>query len=87
MIVHRFQLSVNCFLANNELDEMTEEQKFIAMFNKDRNISNGLYWGLKYYFEKRYYEAIPYLESVFESLSQEMHLLNNKHKSMFYEIC
>lgn len=74
-------------LANNELDEMTEEQKFIAMFNKGRNISNGLYWGLKYYFEKRYYESIPYLESVFESLSQEMHLFNNKHKSMFYEIC
>ena len=74
-------------LANNELDEMTEEQKFIAMFNKGRNISSGLYWGLKYFFEKRYYESIPYLESVFESLSQEMHLLNNKHKSMFYEIC
>ncbi|MBQ2120881.1 MAG: hypothetical protein II199_00135, partial [Bacteroidaceae bacterium] len=74
-------------LANNELDEMTEEQKFIAMFNKGRYVSNGLYWGLKYYFEKRYYEAIPYLESAFENLSQEMHLLNNKHKNLFYEIC
>ncbi len=73
-------------LRDNQTDELTDEQRVILYISVP-SIAYCTYWGKKYYYEQRYYEALLFLEAAYQSWNKNFFNLNEKEKSAFYDIC
>lgn len=73
-------------LKANKLDELTECQQLICDTDK-RNLAIELYWGRKYYHQKRYYEALYHLELIYNQMNADFHHLSDELKEKFYNVC
>ena len=73
-------------LRDNQTDELTDEQRAILYISVP-SIAYCTYWGKKYYYEQRYYEALLFLEAAYQSWNKNFFNLSEKEKSAFYDIC
>ena len=69
-----------------EAQEMTAEEKLISYSDEENNAYN-MFRGRQLFLERRYYEAVPYLESVYRYLSSMLVKLHGQGLSSFYEVC
>lgn len=69
-----------------EAQEMTAEEKLIS-YSDDENNAYNMFRGRQLFLERRYYEAVPYLESVYRYLSSMLVKLHGQGISSFYEVC
>lgn len=73
-------------LKENKLDELNECQQLICDTDK-RNLAIELYWGRKYFHEKRYYEAIYHLSLIYRQMNLDFQRLSEDLKDKFYNVC
>lgn len=66
-------------------EEQTEEQKFMGLV-KWPNIGFALYWGRRFFNNRRYYEALPYFENAYYVLKSNYQELSKRAKEQFYEL-
>lgn len=71
-------------IKNNEQDSMTEEQIMLA-HAQHANVAYNLYWGQQMFLDKRYYEAMLYMENIINSLRSHFFELNDEQRRMFME--
>lgn len=71
-------------IKNNEQDSMTEEQIMLA-HALHANVAYNLYWGQQMFLDKRYYEAMLYMENIINSLRSHFFELNDEQRRMFME--
>ena len=70
---------------NNEQHSMTEDQIMLSQA-QNANVAYNLYWGQQLFLNKRYYEAMLYLENVFNSLRVHFFELNADQRNIFLEV-
>ena len=70
---------------NNEQHSMTEDQIMLSQA-QNANVAYNLYWGQQLFLNKRYYEAMLYLENVFNSLRAHFFELNADQRNIFLEV-
>lgn len=73
-------------LATESFDKLSAEEQIVYNFNYP-NLLENIQYGAQLYRQKRYYEAISQLESVYNCLSGYYHNLNKKQKQYFNDIC
>ena len=66
--------------------EMNAEEKLIS-YSDDENNAYKMFKGRQLFLEHRYYEAVPYLESVYCYLSSRLVKLHGQGVVSFYEVC
>lgn len=71
-------------MKNNEQDSMTEEQIMLS-HAQHANVAYNLYWGQQMFLDKRYYEAMLYMENVVNSLRAHFFDMNDEHRRLFME--
>jgi hypothetical protein len=69
-----------------EADKLTEEQQLIYDCIHP-GIAYHIYWGKAMFLDKRYYEALLYLENAYSKLQENYHSMHDSHKEKFYEVC
>jgi hypothetical protein len=69
---------------NNEQDSMTEEQIMLS-HAQHANVAYNLYWGQQMFLDKRYYEAMLYMENVVNSLRAHFFDMNDEQRRLFME--
>ena len=69
------------------LDELTEELRYLITYTEDRDIFEQMYWGRKLMLNKRYYEALLHLECVYEMLAPQFDELKREARERFYDLC
>ena len=72
-------------IKNGEQSSMSEDEILLSQVYKP-DVAYNLYWGNLYFTEKRYLEAIIYLENVFNSYREEFFDLSGDEKRMFMEV-
>ena len=72
-------------IKNGEQNSMSEDEILLSQVYKP-DVAYNLYWGNLYFCEKRYLEAIIYLENVFNSYRQEFFDLSGDEKRMLMEV-
>ena len=72
-------------IKNGEQSSMSEDEILLSQVYKP-DVAYNLYWGNLYFCEKRYLEAIIYLENVFNSYRQEFFDLSGDEKRMLMEV-
>lgn len=70
---------------NGEQDKMSEDEILLSQV-ENAHVAYNLYWGQQYFCEKRFYEAIIYLENVYNSYLKDYFDLNGEQKRLFMEI-
>jgi tetratricopeptide (TPR) repeat protein len=73
-------------LRDKQLDELTDEQKLILNIDIP-NVSYCVYWGMKYYRQQRFYEALHFLEAAYEPWRKSFFTMNEDEKSSFFDVC
>lgn len=73
-------------MRHGKKDELTPEQKFIYDCEINAYMSR-LYWGRKYFLQKRYYQAVFYLEDAFNCMRTEYADMTDGMASRFFNIC
>ncbi len=66
--------------------ELSEEQQLIFDVT-DANVAYCLYWGRHFMGQKRYYQAILYLENAFNALRLSYFKLSKDVKKSFFKVC
>ena len=69
---------------NNEQDSMTEDQLMLCQV-ANADIAFNLYWGQQYFNNERFYEAIIYLENVYNSYREDFYNMTTEQRRMFLE--
>lgn len=72
-------------LTEGDYAKLTPEEMLIADCS-EANLARMLYWGRKFFLNKRYYEAISYLKNAFETLKPRFHTLSDKWREHFFEL-
>lgn len=72
-------------IKNGEQSSMSEDEILLSQVYRP-DVAYNLYWGNLYFCQKRYLEAIIYLENVFNSYRQEFFDLSGEQKRMFMEV-
>lgn len=72
-------------LAEGDYSKLTPDEMLIADCS-EANLARMLYWGRKFFLNKRYYEAISYLKNAFETLKTKFHTLSDKWREHFFEL-
>lgn len=67
-------------------EKLLPEQELLVSSTFTNN-PYALYWGKKAFMDKRFYDAIFYLEQVFQSLQGAFHQLNKNDSRLFFEVC
>ena len=70
-----------------KLDELTEEMRYLVNYTEDRDIFEQMYWGRKLMLNKRYYEALLYLECVYEAQAPQYEGLKREARERFHDLC
>lgn len=70
----------------NQRDELTPEQVFICECDAS-NIVPRIYWGRKYFLEKRYCQALLYLEDVYATMQKQYGQLSSQMTTLFFRVC
>lgn len=65
---------------------LSDEQRFMGM-SAVPNVGYNLYWGRRYFSDKRYYDALQHLENAYRSLSPNFEKLKKTAREHFFEIC
>ena len=73
-------------VGKDQYSELTEEQKMIFDCSNE-SIAYDLYYGRFCFLNKRYYEALFYLENAFAILNESFHSLNSMGRNKFFHIC
>ncbi len=71
---------------NGKQEELSEEQRLILDCTNE-SVAYDLYFGKYCFLNKRYYEALFYLENAYAFLSQSYHSLNGYGRNKFLSIC
>ena len=69
-------------MANGEQKQLTDEQLLIANI-VNINTAEYIYRGKVLYRQKRYYEAVAYLENVYKRLQLDFHKLKKREREIF----
>jgi hypothetical protein len=69
---------------NGEKDSLTDDQLLLGQV-RVADVAYNLYWGQRMFYAERYYEAILYLENVFNSYREDFFVMKPKHKQVFME--
>lgn len=72
-------------LHKGEQDSMTEDQIMLAQVEM-ADVAYNLYWGQQMFLAERYYEAMLYLENVFNSYRANFFDMTAEHKRTFMEV-
>lgn len=67
-------------------ENISDEQRFMAM-SVVPYVAYNLYWGRRYFSDKRYYDALQHLENAYHCLSPNFEQLQKKAREHFFEIC
>lgn len=70
---------------NGEEDSLTKEQSLIAACT-DMKTAQMLYQGKKLYLAKRYFEALPFFESVYHAMKPGFDQMKRRQKETFFEV-
>ena len=70
---------------DKENDSLSDDQKLLCQVNNADEAYN-LYWGQRMFNNGRYYEAILYLENLFNSYREDFFEMNPDRKHMFIEV-
>lgn len=73
-------------LRNGEESSLTDDQKLIARF-ADVSVAGYLYRGHKLFLNRRYAEAVPFLDVAFRQLHPRYHKLKAAQKEQFMNVC
>ncbi|MBO4814419.1 MAG: hypothetical protein J5523_05625 [Muribaculaceae bacterium] len=73
-------------LRDKQMDELTDEQKLILNIDIP-NVSYCVYWGMKYYRQQRFYEALHFLEAAYEPWRKSFFIMKEDEKSAFFDVC
>ncbi|MDD7530612.1 MAG: hypothetical protein PUK16_06650 [Prevotellaceae bacterium] len=73
-------------LRNGEESSLTDDQKLIARF-ADVSVAGYLYRGHKLFLNRRYAEAVPFLDAAFRQLHPRYHKLKAAQKEQFMNVC
>jgi len=69
-----------------QMSELSEEQ--LLIYNcAYPSVGYDIYWGKTYFRDKRYYEALLYLENAYVTLQRNFHSMHDDYKESFYDIC
>ena len=71
-------------MKNGEQESMTEEQELLGQVNI-ADVAYNLYWGQQMFNNGRYYEAILYLENVYNTFRGDYFDMKPDHKRVFME--
>ncbi len=74
------KIEKNCY------HELSEEQKVLVDCTNE-SIAYDLYFGKTCFLNKRYYEALFYLENAFFVLNESFHTLNAVGRNKFFQVC
>ena len=69
------------------LDELTEELRYLVTYSEDRDMFEQMYWGRKLMLDKRYYEALLHLECVYEMQAPLFNDLKREARERFFDLC
>ena len=69
------------------LDDLTEELRYLVTYSEDRDMFEQMYWGRKLMLNKRYYEALLHLECVYEMLAPQFDDLKREARERFFDLC
>ena len=69
---------------NGEQDSLTDEQELLSQVNVV-DVAYNLYWGQQMFHAERYYEAILYLENVYNSFRENFFEMKPEHKQVFMD--
>lgn len=72
-------------MANGEQKQLTDEQLLIANI-VNINTAEYIYRGKVLYRQKRYYEAVVYLENVYKRLQLDFHKLKKRERETFFDV-
>ena len=70
---------------NKDSDSLSDDQKMLCQVSKADEAYN-LYWGQRLFNNGRYYEAILYLENLFNSYREDFFEMSADRKHMFIEV-
>ena len=70
----------------NENRQLSAEEKLIS-FTDDEDNAYRMFKARKMFMEHRYYEAVPYLESVYAHLSSNFMSMRENDMAAFFEVC
>ena len=73
-------------MANKKQQDLTDEQKLISYLN-DSLDAMRLYWGQKYFEQKRFPESLLHMEPLFRKLNLSYQHLDERTKEVFYRVC
>lgn len=73
--------------AKGDYNDLSEEERYMLFYALDRDVYESIYWGRKLMLEKRYYEALLYLECAYEALAPQYDSLKREGRERFYELC
>ena len=71
---------------NEDFDNLSVEEQIIYNFRVPNLLAN-IHYGETLYRQKRYYEAVLELESIYKFLNKFYHNLDKKQKQYFYDVC
>ena len=69
---------------NGEKDSLTDDQLLLGQV-RVADVAYNLYWGQRMFYAERYYEAILYLENVFNSYREDFFEMKQEPRQVFME--
>ena len=69
---------------NGEKDSLTDDQLLLGQV-RVADVAYNLYWGQRMFYAERYYEAILYLENVYNSYREDFFEMKNEPRRVFME--
>jgi tetratricopeptide (TPR) repeat protein len=70
---------------NGEKDSLTDDQLLLGQV-RVADVAYNLYWGQRMFDAERFYEAILYLENVFNSYREDFFEMKHEHRQVFMEV-
>lgn len=67
-------------------DQLSQAQRMVIN-STIPHVSMHMYWGTTYFYQARYYEALPRFEQVYELLKRDLNSLSKGDRHIFYEAC
>lgn len=73
-------------ILRHQTKNLTKEQQFLYGCDES-DVAPRIYWGRKYFLQKRYYQALLYLEDTYNALQVRYEQMSSKMLEKFFGVC
>lgn len=73
-------------IKHHKVSDLTEDQKLIYVCEGE-DVASRIYWGHKYFLDKRYYQALSYLEEAYAAMERDYEVMSTEMLDKFYRVC